>query len=105
MKSSMNTAKLEIKNDTLSLEGSIGFDNVVFVWQSGLTLIEKVKNIKVDLQGLKHSDSSGLALLSAWVRAAREQKKEIMFIHTPDFMQDIFRVCGLDGVLPILWEN
>ena len=101
----MGTVNLEVKNNVLEVNGTIDFYNVVSLWQQGLVPINTLEKIKVDLKGLLNSDSSGLALFTAWVRAARAQNKEIVFINMPSFMQDISRVCGLDGVLPVLWEN
>jgi len=101
----MRIIDLEIKNNVLEVNGSIDFYNVVSLWQKGLMSINTLDKIKIDLKGLLNSDSSGLALFTAWVRAARAQNKEIVFINMPGFMQDISRVCGLDGVLPVLWEN
>ncbi len=101
----MNVAVLEESNGLLVLKGTVQFDNVVSLLQQGITFFNKLNDIKVDLKGLSRCDSSGLALLTAWVREARRQNKAIVFIHMPSFMQDILRVCGLDGVLPVIWEN
>jgi anti-anti-sigma factor len=103
-----SSATLEIKNDTVFVSGAIDFDNVVLLWQQGVALIEtlkETKEIKVDLKALKESDSSGVALLTGWVRVSQEKSKTILFINMPSFMQDILQVCGLEDVLPVLWEN
>jgi ABC-type transporter Mla MlaB component len=101
----VNNTIVEIKNGMLWVEGRIHFDNVVSMCRKGIELMKTLENIKVNLQGLSQSDSSMLALLTAWVRESHEQKKAIVFIHMPIFMNDITKVCGLDGVLPISWEN
>ncbi len=101
----MNSVMLKLNKEIIELEGTINFHNVVSVCQQGLDLIHTLKQIKIDLKKLLQSDSSGLALFSAWVRAARQQNKAIHFMNMPSFMQDISKVCGLDGVLPIIWEN
>jgi anti-anti-sigma factor len=103
-----SSATLEIKNDTVFVSGAIDFDNVVLLWQQGVALIDtlkETKEIKVDLKALKESDSSGVALLTGWVRVSQEKSKTILFINMPSFMQDILQVCGLEDVLPVLWEN
>lgn len=102
---SVKDVTLEIANEILCVKGRIHFDNVVSVCQQGIRLMKNLENIKVNLQGLMQSDSSGLALLTAWIRESREQNKAIVFIHVPNFLLDITRVCGLDGVLPVSWEN
>lgn len=94
-----------LNKNILEINGSIHFGNVVSECQRGLAIIETLDVIQVDLKNLSQSDSSGLALFSAWVRAAKQQNKVIQFIRMPNFMRDILRVCGLEGVLPVLWEN
>ncbi|HEV2523939.1 MAG TPA: STAS domain-containing protein [Gammaproteobacteria bacterium] len=101
-------ATLEVKNDTVFVSGAIDFDNVLLLWQQGIALIDTLKDakeIKVDLKALKESDSSGVALLTGWVRVSQEKNKTILFMNMPTFMQDILQVCGLEDVLPVLWEN
>ncbi|HXH55087.1 MAG TPA: STAS domain-containing protein [Gammaproteobacteria bacterium] len=103
-----NIPTLEVKNNTLFVSGAIDFDNVVLLWQQGAALIDNLKEskeLKVDLKALKESDSSGVALLTGWVRISQEKNKTIQFINMPGFMQDILQVCGLEDVLPVLWEN
>jgi anti-anti-sigma factor len=103
-----NIATIEVKNNTVFVSGAIDFDNVVLLWQQGIALIDalkEAKEIKVDLKALKESDSSGVALLTGWVRVTQEKNKTILFMNMPSFMQDILQVCGLEDVLPVLWEN
>lgn len=102
------TATLTVKDNTLFISGVIDFDNVVSLRQEGVALIDalkETKEFKVDLKALKQSDSSGIALLTDFVRVSQEKNKTIVFINMPDFMVDIVQVCGLEGVLPALWEN
>ncbi len=101
----MNNINLEVKNSIITVDGIVNFNNVVLVWQRGITMIGALENIKVNLKGLLQCDSSGLALFVEWVRTAKEQNKKIVFTDVPNFVQDISRVYGLDGVLPISWEN
>jgi len=102
---------LEFKGDTVFVKGAIDFNNVVSLWQQGIdafnalekkakTEAEKeLKNITIDLQELKQSNSSGLALLIDWMRFLKEKNKTIKFIHMPNFMQDVLKVYGLESVL------
>lgn len=101
----MKSTEIQIEKDELCIQGTVHFDNVLLVCQKGISLMHKMEKVKVNLKGLLQSDSSALALFSAWVRESLTQKKEIVFIHVPDFMKDIIKVCGLEGVLPISWES
>lgn len=86
---------------TIKIVGDVDFQSVVSIWKQGLVLMQSMQKIKVELSGLKKCDSSILALCSAWIRAAHSKKKEIVFLALPAFMQDLVRVHGLDGVLPV----
>lgn len=94
--------EVTLKGETLALSGIITHKTVMKVWQDGLPFIKhKVKHPIVDLSGLTQCDSSGLALCTAWGRAAHEHRKNIVFINVPIFVQDLLRVYGLDKVLTI----
>ncbi len=94
------TVELHVTHDVLSIKGQINFDNVVQATEKGLKLMKRLERVKVDLQGLKQSDSSGLALLVEWTRAAAKRDKKIVFLNIPKFVQDLARVSGIDTLLP-----
>lgn len=98
----MKSAGLTLTKEAIEISGRIGFDNVVSLCQQGITMFQDLNPIIVDLKNLSHSNSSGLALFSEWVRAAQRANQTIQFRNVPKFMQDIFKVCGLEGVFPIL---
>ena len=81
-----NIATLEVKNNTLFVSGAIDFDNVVLSWQQGIALIDTLKDTKE-------------------IKVSQEKNKTILLMNMPGFMQDILQVCGLEGVLPVSWEN
>ena len=62
----------------------------------------RIRNKKIDLEKITQADSSGLALLSAWVRYAKSQSKEISIHNVPRFLSDMVRVSGMDAVFPIV---
>jgi ABC-type transporter Mla MlaB component len=86
---------------TLVVDGDIRFENVVDICERGIVLMKTLKSpVMINCGGLINCDSSSLALCTAWVRAAVAQKKKIVFVHIPSFMQDLIRVHGLDTLLP-----
>jgi anti-anti-sigma factor len=101
----MNNISLEVSNNVITVNGVINFNNMVLAWQQGTAMIGALENVKINLKGLSQCDSSGLALFVEWVRTAKTQNKKIVFISVPSFVQDISRVYGLEGVLPVSWEN
>lgn len=103
MEETAKTGSVSCSNESiLELKGSVCFDNVVKIWQHGVDLINTLPEVKVDLSGVVDCDSSALALLTAWVRAAKSQNKQIVFYNMPQFLSDIGRVSGLDTVLPVV---
>lgn len=97
----MNTVTVEESKGRVYVKGDVSFDNAVTVLEEGLKLVRTLPKLEVDLKDMTQTDSSGLAVLIGWVRAAKQEKKSIRFFHLPDFMRDLSRVCGLENVLPI----
>ncbi len=57
--------------------------------------------LKIDLAGVVRGDSAGLALLVAWLRAARKQRRQIQFLNVPPQLREMARVSGLERLLPL----
>lgn len=101
----MSVGSLQLKKGVIEISGEITFQNVVPILQQGIKMMEELERVKVELHKLTSSDSSALALFTAWTRVAQEQSKPILFVNAPGFIRDVSRVYGLDSVLPISWEN
>jgi phospholipid transport system transporter-binding protein len=54
----------------------------------------------VDLSGVTHADSAGVALLIEWVAALRDTGREIRFSAIPGQVLAIARLSGVDEFLP-----
>jgi phospholipid transport system transporter-binding protein len=54
----------------------------------------------VDLGEVTELDSALLALAFAWVRDAREAKREITFANLPEALQTLSRLYGVEDLLP-----
>jgi phospholipid transport system transporter-binding protein len=96
---------IEKKGDKLFLHGTINFQNVMQLFTEGVTHINQLSKVIVDLIDLEASDSSGLALLVGWLRVTRQQDKAIEFCNIPSDLQNIMTVYGLKEVLTEPWEN
>jgi phospholipid transport system transporter-binding protein len=83
-----------------TLTGDLNFQTVPLVWQQGKDLLNDCQSVEVDLSGVAHCNSAGLALLIEWLRIARANNQSIVFRHLPTQMQNIARVCGVDNKLP-----
>lgn len=52
-----------------------------------------------DLSAVTEADSSGLAVLLAWLRASREAGGSLKFVGLPDTLQSLARLYGIDTLL------
>jgi phospholipid transport system transporter-binding protein len=95
---------LQRKNaNTYCLLGELNFETVPVLWQQSQKAfqIREQSLISFDLGGVTQSDSSGVALLLAWMRSFRQRSQAIEFIHFPSQMLAIIRLAGLETILPI----
>ncbi|MEO5702571.1 MAG: STAS domain-containing protein [Gammaproteobacteria bacterium] len=84
------------------LSGALTFATVPHVYAQGNAVFaESGGSLTLDLQGIKHTDSAGLALLLEWMRTAQHQDQHIHFKNIPAQMLSIARLSGLDTVLPL----
>jgi phospholipid transport system transporter-binding protein len=83
------------------LAGDLVISTVPTAWRRGTELFSGHHSVKLDLNGIRRTDSSGLALLIEWMRYATSHDKEITFINVPRQMLAIAHVSSLEKVLPL----
>jgi phospholipid transport system transporter-binding protein len=94
-------ARLEPRGEgRFALSGEIGFDNAATVLDEGLRSFGGAGPLEVDLGGVTHADSAGVALLIEWVAATRASGRELRFSAIPGQVLAIARLGGVDGFLP-----
>ena len=98
----MQNCNIVIHENNLYLEGMINFDNAKGIMLLGCQTIANLEVININLRDLKASDSSGLAVISAWVRYAESHKKNIKIHEMPKFLSDLGKVSGLDQMFPVI---
>lgn len=91
---------LNVQNE-LCVSGKINLTTVQNACAMGRLLIDTLPTVRVDLSGVEEADSSSLAMLLDWLRKARSQHKDIVFLNMPQNMLDLGRVSGLDLILPV----
>ncbi len=92
------------QGDTISLSGSLDFGTAkqaleavnqqiaaAPVGDSGARII--------DLAGITHSNSAGLALLIEWLAEAQRTGRQISFANIPDSLHQISAVCQVDSLI------
>ncbi|MCK4870264.1 MAG: STAS domain-containing protein [Gammaproteobacteria bacterium] len=89
------------KDNMIQVNGALNFAVATKLCREGVRLIAKNKRSVFDLTNIQTEDSSGLALLVAWVKYAHKVNKEIYFVNIPGQLLAIINLCGLDELLPI----
>lgn len=84
------------------LSGALTFDTVPALWRQSAAQFNNADALMLDLQGITHTDSAGLALLIEWMRTARSRNKTIAFRNIPPQMLAIAKVSGVEQILPLL---
>ena len=96
-----NSADLQVVSEgQFLISGDLDFGSVPVVWKASQSLFADSHSLTIDLSGVKHSNSAGLALLIQWMRYAASKDKTITFLNLPEQMKEIARVCGVDEKLP-----
>ena len=88
-----------IGNGRFKLKGALTFETVPEILRVSSTLFTEFKQLEIDLADVSQGDSTGVALLLAWIRQARAQKKSIVFMHIPSQLLMIAKVSNLDNFL------
>lgn len=92
-------------SNELYVDGIINFDNATGVMQLGCQFIAKLHVININLAQLQHSDSSGLAVISAWISYASNQKKVLKIYNMPKFLYDLSKLSNLEQIFPVVRQN
>jgi phospholipid transport system transporter-binding protein len=82
------------------VSGPVTLANAARVLEQGRQhLAEGVRT--VDLGEVSEMDSSLLALALAWLRDARQAKRELAFANVPEALQTLSRLYGTEALLPL----
>lgn len=79
--------------------GALSFDTVAQHLSASRTWFASGAEVDIDLAGVSHADSAGLALLVEWARLARQAHGAVRFINTPMQIDNLIRVAGLKELL------
>ncbi|VAW72395.1 hypothetical protein MNBD_GAMMA12-1771 [hydrothermal vent metagenome] len=97
-------SKVEIQKSSsgkIEIRGELSYDNVMTLAHDASGVFACEQDLCIDLGGITHTDSSGIALLVEWLSDARHHNQEINFINVPEQVMDVARVSHLDRVLPM----
>ena len=84
-------------NPMLSLD-ALTFETAQAALEQGVAAIQAGDTV-FDLGGVRAADSSGVALLLAWQRRARDAGQQLTFINVPGNLDALTQLYGLEDVL------
>jgi phospholipid transport system transporter-binding protein len=85
-----------------ALRGAVTFDTVQRLWKQSSRLLGSVAAggaITLDLSGVEHVDSAGLALLVDWKSQAIAQGSQLLFQAVPPRLTAIARISDAEPLL------
>ena len=97
----MTTATADREGDILRVRGELDFDSVADLWERVGPLFRTDPICRIDLSEVSRANSAGVALLVVWLRQARQQRRDLVFVNVPAQMRAIIEVADLDTVLPM----
>ena len=66
-----------------AIQGDLSFATVNDLLERSRTLFVGEAELEIDLSGVSHADSAGLALLIEWLKNARSQHLKIKYLSMP----------------------
>lgn len=99
---SVEPSRLDLDSGRLVVRGEMGFASVMPLLEQTRQLFAQGSGVlEIDLAEVGRVDSAGLALMIEWMRMARQQGRELYFLHMPSQLQAIAGASDLDGILPV----
>ena len=94
--------KFELKDlgeGQFALDGEMTFETAERILVASEEPFEQHTRIEVDLAGVSHADSAGLALLLEWITWANHTVREIRFLSMPERILAIARTTEVEQLL------
>lgn len=84
---------------TLRVAGAISFDNAARALAQMPQAPRAGSPLNIDLSALENPDSAALAVLIAWSARVRHAGGEVRYLHPPEGLRNLARLCEVDGLL------
>lgn len=93
-------ARIERAGGRLAVSGSMTLATAPTLFSAGVAGFSGSEPV-FDLAGVGEMDSSGLAVLFGWQRAAQTQGKTFKILNPPQNLISLAEVYGIAGLLPL----
>lgn len=95
----MLTAKLVQQSPgRLVVQGDMSFATASDLLNQSRELFVGQDAIDIDLSGVSHADSAGLALLIEWLRGAKLKNQKIKYLSMPMQLKALAEISEIDGL-------
>ena len=84
----------------ITLSGPVTLANAAQVLEEGRRHLAEGAAM-VDFGEVTELDSTAIALALAWLREAREAKREVTFANLPESLRTLARLYGVENLLPL----
>jgi phospholipid transport system transporter-binding protein len=81
------------------IDGALSFATVPGILAASDVAFAEQADLSVDLAGVTHADSAGLALLLLWVQRARARAHALVFVHPPAALLGIAKLAEVEDLL------
>jgi phospholipid transport system transporter-binding protein len=85
----------------MAVAGKMTLETATALLAQGTTQFGPGETVEVDLAGVGEVDSSGLAVLFAWQRAAQTGGSSLRIHNSPRNLISLAEVYGVSGLLPL----
>ena len=87
------------KGDRIEVTGAMTLSSATALLKEGLPFAER-GNAVFDMAGVTEIDSSGLAVIFGWQRAAQASGQSIRIVNFPENLKSLSGVYGVGDLLP-----
>ncbi|ELX8377750.1 lipid asymmetry maintenance protein MlaB [Providencia vermicola] len=84
-------------SSTVKLSGTLGRESLLVFWEQRETLLSQVEQI--DVSGLDHVDSTGLAMLVRLKGEFEQQKRSLQIVGMSDNLTTLMELYGVKSLL------
>jgi phospholipid transport system transporter-binding protein len=85
--------------DRFLIEGPVTLRSAAALLDRGRQIFVEPRS-QVDLSGVSEVDSAAVAVLVQWLRDARAQKREIVYLNLPESLKSLGTLYGVLDLLP-----
>ena len=96
-----NAALARVADGDYKVTGQLVFATVRDLLRASATVLQGEPRQSIDLSGVEHADSAGLALLIEWFCAAEKAKRSVRFTGVPAQLRALAKLSNLETVLPL----